>query len=181
MRLYLVWLLLTSFAIYEIYQLQVDPQEFAVSHSERIDANPTIFFNFITQTHMLEKLLPWFNGLKEADSKILGVRKFYKAFDKILIGGENIHLMIVEFRSGKYLALESQDQSIKQRIEIRTKCYHNQSILTVTVYSQRTAFLFHHTIGRIIQDFIRRNLEKSLLHVNQVYKAIENELQILHS
>lgn len=51
--------------------------------------------------------------------------------------------MITEYKVGKYLALETEDQSYRQRIEIQTKCYHDRTILSTTVYSRRTSLLFH--------------------------------------
>lgn len=53
--------------------------------------------------------------------------------------------MITEYKAGKYLALETEDQFYRQRIEIKTKFYHDRTILSTTVYSRKTSLLFHVT------------------------------------
>ncbi|KAK0091311.1 hypothetical protein PV326_003415, partial [Microctonus aethiopoides] len=155
-----------------------DPEEYAISKSLRVDANSLAFFNFVTQTHIMEKILPWLTRIKEADLRTLTSGKFYHAHSKIIIGTEKIHLMVVEYQVGKHLILQSEDQFIRQRIEIRTKRYHNQTIFTIKVYSKRTSALFHHTVGRAVQNFIIKQLETSLIHTAEIYIAISNELKI---
>ncbi|KAK0181876.1 hypothetical protein PV327_000061 [Microctonus hyperodae] len=123
-------------------------------------------------------VLPWLTRIKEADLRTLTSGKIYHAHSKIITGTEKIHLMVVEYQVGKHLILQSEDQFIRQRIEMRTKRYHNQTILTIKVYSKRTSALFHHTVGRAVQYFINKQLETSLIHAAEIYIAILNELKI---
>ncbi|XP_057338975.1 uncharacterized protein LOC130676640 isoform X3 [Microplitis mediator] len=142
-KMYTLLVLMLSCIIYQVYQFEVNPEEYSVSRSLRIDANPSALFGFVTQTHILEKLLPWLTRLADADAKNVGVGKFYRAFSKAVLGEGKIHLMITEYKVGKYLALETEDQSYRQRIEIQTKRYHDRTILSTTIYSRRTSLLFH--------------------------------------
>lgn len=48
---------LLAYGIYEMYYFEVDPEEFAVVHRQTIDSNPEEFFNFITETHILERVI----------------------------------------------------------------------------------------------------------------------------
>ncbi|XP_057338974.1 uncharacterized protein LOC130676640 isoform X2 [Microplitis mediator] len=180
-KMYTLLVLMLSCIIYQVYQFEVNPEEYSVSRSLRIDANPSALFGFVTQTHILEKLLPWLTRLADADAKNVGVGKFYRAFSKAVLGEGKIHLMITEYKVGKYLALETEDQSYRQRIEIQTKRYHDRTILSTTIYSRRTSLLFHSTIGQVLQGKMKKHLDKSLQHVSQIYKTLENELQILPS
>ncbi|CAG5106082.1 Protein of unknown function [Cotesia congregata] len=191
---YTLLVLILSCIIYKVYLIEVNPEEFSVaSCSLRIDANPSALFGFVTQTAVLEKLAPWLTRLADADARNVGVGKFYRAFSKLILVACNhnknkdknifsdegkIHLMITEYKAGKYLALETEDQFYRQRIEIKTKFYHDRTILSTTVYSRKTSLLFHSTVGQVLRWQVQKHLDKSLKHVSIIYKSLQNELQI---
>ncbi|KAH0566603.1 uncharacterized protein LOC123261895 isoform X2 [Cotesia glomerata] len=176
---YTLLVLILSCIIYKVYLIEVNPEEFSVaSCSLRIDANPSALFGFVTQTAVLEKLAPWLTRLADADARNVGVGKFYRAFSKLILDEGKIHLMITEYKAGKYLALETEDQFYRQRIEIKTKFYHDLTILSTTVYSRKTSLLFHSTVGQVLRWQVQKHLDKSLKHVSIIYKSLQNELQI---
>ncbi|XP_044579699.1 uncharacterized protein LOC123261895 isoform X1 [Cotesia glomerata] len=182
---YTLLVLILSCIIYKVYLIEVNPEEFSVaSCSLRIDANPSALFGFVTQTAVLEKLAPWLTRLADADARNVGVGKFYRAFSKLILDKNifsdegKIHLMITEYKAGKYLALETEDQFYRQRIEIKTKFYHDLTILSTTVYSRKTSLLFHSTVGQVLRWQVQKHLDKSLKHVSIIYKSLQNELQI---
>ncbi|CAD6229958.1 GSCOCG00006661001-RA-CDS [Cotesia congregata] len=187
---YTLLVLILSCIIYKVYLIEVNPEEFSVaSCSLRIDANPSALFGFVTQTAVLEKLsffqlAPWLTRLADADARNVGVGKFYRAFSKLILDKNifsdegKIHLMITEYKAGKYLALETEDQFYRQRIEIKTKFYHDRTILSTTVYSRKTSLLFHSTVGQVLRWQVQKHLDKSLKHVSIIYKSLQNELQI---
>uniref|UniRef100_A0A0C9Q1Y2 POLN protein n=1 Tax=Fopius arisanus TaxID=64838 RepID=A0A0C9Q1Y2_9HYME len=181
--LYLLTVLLVSYGIYEVYHLEVNPEEFAVTHRQRIDARPRVFFNFFVQTHILEKLFPSFSRLKEADSRVLGVGKFYRAFWKLPLLGETakIHLMVTDYNPPKFLALESEDQLIRQRVEIRFHLYHDRIILNVTIYSRRTSALFHYTVGRGLRHIFKNELRRSASRVAGIHRALQKDIIFFQS
>ncbi|XP_043272733.1 uncharacterized protein [Venturia canescens] len=140
------------YAIYEIYELEVSPGDFAIQHRLEVEAEPHRFFQFLVQEDSLEKFLPWLTRLKEADTRIMSAGKNYRAFLKLpILGMGKIELTVTEYRPANLLILESSDTTTQQRIKLRVRRYQNHTVLRTSIHLRKTSAVYHVSLS--VSDF----------------------------
>ncbi|XP_012263529.2 uncharacterized protein LOC105690374 [Athalia rosae] len=162
------------YLLYESYNRQVEPFDFAVTHRRKINAESNRLFDFLVLTHVLEKWFPGDARLREADAKTLGVGKYFGiSFEVPLIGKWNAYFATTDYKRGKLLALESDDGIINPRFELRTESYHDKSFLQVTVYLRKSSAVFQYTVGGFIRSITKRKFEETMGRVEEMYESTE--------
>ncbi|XP_033229647.1 uncharacterized protein LOC117181189 [Belonocnema kinseyi] len=101
---------------------------------------------------MSSNLCPWLWRVQEADARILKSGKFYTALLRLTpIGEKRFYLKVMDYLPPTYLSLESKDDFVRHRIEIRLRRYDNRIILQTSVFCNRTTALFQVSDSRRLQ------------------------------
>ncbi|XP_051170802.1 uncharacterized protein LOC127287748 isoform X2 [Leptopilina boulardi] len=109
--------------------------------------------------------------MNEADARILSPGKFFTALIRIPI-------LVTNYKPPKYFAIESTDNFLKYRIEIRLKKEENHLIFETSIFCNKTTALFQYTVGNILFHITKKPLQQSVKNLIELYKKI-NELEII--
>ncbi|XP_012285883.1 uncharacterized protein LOC105702698 [Orussus abietinus] len=90
-------------------------------------------------------------------------------------GQRRTYMKVTDFKAGKILALESTNGFLRQRFEVRTKRYHDRTVVHITLTFRRTSALFHYTIGAILSYLAEIHLEEWTPIVIKMYRNLEEE------
>ncbi|KAJ8672557.1 hypothetical protein QAD02_003816 [Eretmocerus hayati] len=168
------------FGIHLLYLIKVDPLQYTCVQQKRVNGDPVDVFEFIRGPLAFEKLLPWLTRFKEADKRIVGVGKSYRAVVNLPIFGErHIHAFLSDYRPPKVLALEFTDDFIGQEIIIQTLDYHGKTLLKVTVIFERNSVLFQKLEVGVTQAFapsVFSYLVEIGIHINDSHSKCTNSL-----
>ncbi|XP_014209927.1 uncharacterized protein LOC106640408 [Copidosoma floridanum] len=169
---------LLSLIIQKMYLIEVDPIDFVCEHQKQIKGDPDGLFEFLTTSLGMEKLLPWLSRFKEADTRLVGLGKSYRAtLNTPILGEERVYATLTEYKPRKRLALEF-DDLMRRSVVIRLRSYHDRTLLQASVYFRRTSFLYQYTVGYIMRMVMKSQLEKSMKNFAILHANLDGPNQI---